>query len=52
MNNVAYSLVSVSTMFVCMLNAALSQVTTDSHVIKGCEIVITICHSHKMLIIS
>ena len=28
--------------FQCMLNAALSKVTTDSHVIKRCEIFITI----------
>ena len=36
------------TFFHCMLNAALSQVTNDSHVIKRCEILITIYHGHKM----
>ena len=51
METMTYSLMSVLTFFHCMLNAALSQVTTDSHVIKRCEILITIYDGHKMLIV-
>ena len=49
--NGACPLVSVLTLFHCILNAALSQVASDSHVIRRCEIWVTFYYSHKLLIL-